>query len=287
MSARLHAAFLADREGLARRHPEAIHPGWRRYVRLLAGVVAALGLYVFGLVWMNAAPLRLLHGLSELASVARLMWPPYVTDGAKITLYLGALGQTLAIAFLGTLMAAVLALPAGFLAARNVVANRVLRILARRSLDIVRSIDTLIWALVWINVVGLGPFAGALAIMTTDFAALAKLMSEAIETADRKPIDGVTATGAGRLAVIRFGIMPQIMPIFASQLLYFFESNTRSATIIGIVGAGGVGLWLSEAIRVLEWRDVSFIILLVLVAVAAIDLVSRRLRAAIMGARAR
>lgn len=285
MNAGLRAAFLADREGIARRHPQAIHPGWRHRVKLLAGTAAVLALYVFGLVWMNASPLRLLHGLSALASVASLMWPPYVADSAKVTLYLGALGQTLAIAFLGTMLAAILALPAGFLAARNVVANRALHLLARRSLDIVRSIDTLIWALVWINVVGLGPFAGVLAIMTTDFASLAKLMSEAIETADRKPIDGVTATGAGRLAIIRFGIMPQIMPIFASQLLYFFESNTRSATIIGIVGAGGVGLWLSEAIRVLEWRDVAFIIVLVLVAVAAIDVVSRRLRAAIMGVR--
>ena len=109
-------------------------------------------------------------------------------------------------------------------------------------------------------------------------------MSEAIETAAQGPVEGVLASGGGRLAVIRFGLLPQVLPIFAGQALYYFESNTRSATIIGIVGAGGIGLYLSEMIRVLEWREAAFLILMVLIAVAAIDAVSRRLRAAIMGA---
>jgi phosphonate transport system permease protein len=166
-----------------------------------------------------------------------------------------------------------------------VVAGRVVHFLARRALDSVRSVDTLVWALIWINVVGLGPFAGALAIASTDLAALAKLMSEAIETADAGPVEAVLAAGGGRFAVMRFGILPQVLPVFASQALYFFESNTRSATIIGIVGAGGIGLYLSEMIRVLEWREAAFLILLVLAAVAVIDAMSRRLRAAIMGVR--
>jgi phosphonate transport system permease protein len=177
-----------------------------------------------------------------------------------------------------------IALPLGFLSARNVVAGRILHFLTRRTLDCVRSVDTLIWALIWINVVGLGPFAGALAIACTDLAGLAKLMSEAIETAAAGPVEGVLSVGGGRLATIRFGLLPQVLPIFASQALYFFESNTRSATIIGIVGAGGIGLYLSEMIRVLEWREVSFLILMVLITVGVIDAISRRLRAAIMGA---
>ncbi len=110
-------------------------------------------------------------------------------------------------------------------------------------------------------------------------------MSEAIETADRKPVEGVLASGGGRLLAIRFGIVPQVLPVFASQLLYFFESNTRSATIIGIVGAGGIGLHLYEQIRVLEWQQVAFLILMVLVTVAAIDFISRQLRLAIIGRR--
>jgi phosphonate transport system permease protein len=190
----------------------------------------------------------------------------------------------LSIAFFGTTIASALALPLGFLSARNVVAGRIVHFLSRRTLDCVRSVDTLVWALIWINVVGLGPFAGALAIASTDLAALAKLMSEAIETAEAGPVEGILASGGGRLAVIRFGLLPQVLPICAGQALYYFESNTRSATIIGIVGAGGIGLYLSEMIRVLEWREAAFLILMVLVAVAAIDAVSRQLRAAIMGA---
>jgi phosphonate transport system permease protein len=249
----------------------------------LALVAAAFALYVAALFILDISPVRIWQGLGQLGTIIVLMLPP--STGGHFALYLDALGQTLSIAFLGTVLAALIALPFGFLAARNVVANSLVHILARRSLDTVRSIDVLIWALIWINVVGLGPFAGALAIASSDCGALAKLMSEAIETADRKPVDGVLGSGGGRLMSIRFGIIPQVLPVFASQLLYFFESNTRSATIIGIVGAGGIGLHLYEQIRVLEWQQVSFLILMVLVTVAAIDLLSRRLRMAIIGRR--
>lgn len=148
-----------------------------------------------------------------------------------------------------------------------------------------RGIDTLVWALVWINVVGLGPFAGTLAIICSDFGALSKLFSEAIEATDRKPIEGILASGGSCLAAIRFGIMPQVLPVITSHVLYFLESNTRSATIIGIVGAGGIGLSLSEMISTLEWRQVSFIILLLLITVSIIDHFSTKLRLAIIGKR--
>jgi phosphonate transport system permease protein len=246
-------------------------------------VGAVLISYLGGMVVLDISPLRIIAGFSRLIDIVRQMFPPSPGSMDHFWTYLGALGQTLAIAFLGTSAAAVVALPLGFLAARNVVAGRVLHFLTRRAMDSVRSVDTLIWALIWINVVGLGPFAGALAIACTDMAGLAKLMSETIETADNGPIEGVLSAGGGRLAVIRFGLLPQVLPIFASQALYFFESNTRSATIIGIVGAGGIGLYLSEMIRVLEWQEAAFLILLVLITVAAIDVVSRRLRSAIMG----
>jgi phosphonate transport system permease protein len=281
----LRQAFLADRAGIEARHADLLRPNLQSRAATLAIAGSGAAVYLIGLVSLDIAPLRIFNGLSRLFDIFSLMWPPLPGTWDKVWLYLDALGQTLSIAFLGTMLAAVLAIPVGFLAARNVVANRLVHLLTRRSLDTIRSIDTLIWALIWINVVGLGPFAGALAIMCSDFGAFGKLMSEAIETADRKPVEGITSTGGARLAAIRFGIVPQILPVFASQVLYFFESNTRSATIIGIVGAGGIGLWLSEAIRVLEWQDAAFMILLVLVTVAAIDFVSQRLRAAIMGRR--
>jgi phosphonate transport system permease protein len=262
-------------------------PAHRRGGARVGVAVAALvfAFYIGGLVVLGVTPARIFAGLGRLGTIIGLMMPPWPASSAHVPTYLGALGQTLAIAFLGTSVAGVFALPLGFLAARNVVAGRVLHFLARRTLDSVRSVDTLIWALIWINVVGLGPFAGALAIASTDLAALAKLMSEAIETADEGPVEAVLASGGGWLAMMRFGILPQVLPVFASQALFFFESNTRSATIIGIVGAGGIGLYLSEMIRVLEWREAAFLILLVLVTVAVIDAVSRRLRAAIMGVR--
>jgi phosphonate transport system permease protein len=178
-----------------------------------------------------------------------------------------------------------LALPLALLAARNVTAQRVVRFFSRRSLDTIRSVDILVWALIWINVVGLGPFAGALAIMTADIGSFGKLFSEAMEAADRKPVEGIVSTGGSHALGIRFGILPEIFPVLASQVLYYFESNTRSASIIGIVGAGGIGLHLAEAIRTLELQQTSFIIVLILIAVALIDFVSSKLRFAMIGRR--
>src|SRR5882757_8405803 len=211
------------------------------------------------------------------------MFPPDPQSWSRFLMYLTALGQTLAIAFIGTLLAAIFGCPFDFLAARNVVANRPIHFLTRRSLDTLRSIDTLIWALIWINVVGLGPFAGVLALMTSDLGTFGKLFSEAIETADRKPVEGVVSTGASPLLRLRFGILPQVFPVIASQILYYFESNTRSASIIGIVGAGGIGMHLAEQIRTLELQQVSFIVLLILLAVMAIDWISAKIRFAIIG----
>jgi phosphonate transport system permease protein len=161
----------------------------------------------------------------------------------------------------------------------------VAQFLTRRLSDSVRGVDQLIWALIWVSVVGLGPFAGVLAVMTGEFGTFTKLFSETIETADRRPVEGVLSTGGSRLQAIRFGVLPQVLPVMASQVLYFFESNTRSGTIIGIVGAGGIGLHLSEQIRSLEWPSALFIILMILILVAVIDLISSRLRRSIIGRR--
>ena len=277
----LRAHLLAGHDGVVPPRPK-----WRTRMPAIIGGVMVLTMYVLGLASLDIMPMRVLHGFWRLGDIAGMMLPPLPSNAARFWIYLDALGQTVAIALLGTLTAALFAVPLGFLAARNIVANQAVHFLARRVLDTVRSVDTLIWALIWINVVGLGPFAGALAIASADVCALAKLMSEAIETADRRPVEGVLTAGGSRLAAIRFGILPQILPIFASQILYFIESNTRSATIIGIVGAGGIGLHLSEQIRVLEWQEAAFIILLVLVAVVLIDQISSQLRRMLAGGRA-
>jgi phosphonate transport system permease protein len=273
-----------DSKDLRGRYPEIFNRPASSRLAVPAMLAVALGIFGFGLVQLEFSPARMLSGLHQLGWIVMLMIPP--DPGSSLPAYLVALGETLSIAMLGTTLAAIFALPVSLLAARNIVPSSIFRFPVRRFLDSIRGVDTLIWALVWINVVGLGPFAGVLAIAVSDFGAFGKLFSEAIEAADKKQIEGIRASGGNALHEIRFGLMPQVLPVIAGQVLYFIESNTRSATIIGIVGAGGIGLQLAEQIRVLEWQKVSFLILMILVAVAAIDWISGKLRFAIIGKRA-
>jgi phosphonate transport system permease protein len=281
MSGMLRDAALADLEALRGRHRRVFRtPYGRRALQIgIVAVLTSLALYGFWRLEFSFA--RLGTGLGQIAHIVAMMFPP--SPGTKLPLFLHALAETLAIALLGTLTAAVLAFPVGFLAAKNVVPNLFAHFAVRRVLDAIRGVDVLIWALIFINVVGLGPFAGILAIAVSDFGTFGKLFSEAIETADRRPVEAVVATGGSDLHAVRFALLPQVFPVIASQVLYYFESNTRSATIIGIVGAGGIGLHLVEQIRVLEWDKVSFLILMILVTVAVIDWISSRLRHAIIG----
>lgn len=252
-------------------------------VYLLIGALAAL--YLFGLYYVGFSPMMLIDGFGKFGIVVKAMMPPDPGSWDNAIVFIRGVVETLAMAFFGTICAAILALPFGFIAARNIVSNGIIHHAARRFLDIIRGIDTLIWALIWVGVVGLGPFAGVLAIITSDFGAFGKLFSEAIESADQKPVEGIVASGGSHLESIRFGIVPQILPVLLGQVLYFFESNTRTTTIIGIVGAGGIGLYLTETIRTYLWEETSFIIVLVLMTVAAIDFISSKLRVAIIGSR--
>ncbi len=236
-----------------------------------------------GLWYLDFSLEKLLGGLGRFGTIIGLMFPP--TPGNLLPVYLKALAETLSIAFLGTLIASLVALPLSLIAAKNVVANRILHFFARRSFDFIRGIDTLIWALIFINVVGLGPFAGILAIAISDVGSFGKLFSESIETVERSAREGVRSVGGNRIHEIVFGTLPQAMPVILSQILYYFESNTRSATVIGIVGAGGIGLYLSNEISQQNWDHVAFLIIMVLVVVAIIDMISSRLRFALIGER--
>ncbi|SDT04144.1 phosphonate ABC transporter, permease protein PhnE [Bradyrhizobium canariense] len=275
---------MLEPEGLRARYPDIFERPASARLAWPVMLLVVFAIFVFGLVHLGFSPLRMLNGFHELGWITLMMLPP--NPGSSLPTYMNALGETLSIALLGTTLAAVFALPVSLLAAKNIVPSNIFRFPIRRFLDTIRGVDTLIWALVWINVVGLGPFAGVLAIAVSDFGALGKLFSEAIEGADRKQVEGIRAVGGNALHEIRFGLMPQVFPVIAGQVLYFIESNTRSATIIGIVGAGGIGLQLAEQIRVLEWQKVSFLILMILIAVAVIDWISSKLRFAIIGPRA-
>jgi phosphonate transport system permease protein len=238
----------------------------------------------FAIWWLDIPFGQILSGLVSLAKFVALMFPP--STGGHLDLLVKAMGETLAIAFLGTLIATVFAFPISFLAASNTTLHPVIRFAIRRALDTIRSVDALIWALVFVGVVGLGPFAGILAIAVSDTGALGKLFSEAIESTEGRARESVLASGGTSLLAVRFGLLPQVMPIIAGQILYFFESNVRSATIIGIVGAGGIGLQLSEQIRTYDFDQVAFAVIMILITVAIIDWISSKLRFAIIGRRA-
>ena len=282
----MSAAHGQGNDALRARYPQhfqAIYKG--RIPAFLLALLAVL-VFAFGVHSLDMSYARIVGGLGELGSMVLRMIPPDPGSWHRAGLYAHAMLETLAIALLGTLMAAIAAFPLGFLAARNTTINRAVQFFARRSFDTWRGVDILIWALIWINVVGLGPFAGVLALFMSDLGIFGKLFSEAIEAADDKPVEGVLSTGGSSVAAVRFGILPQMLPVLLSQVLYAFESNTRSASIIGIVGAGGIGLILSEQIRTLELQQMSFVILLILATVSLIDWGCARLRFSIIGARA-
>ena len=273
-------------EALRARYPQHFQAVYQRRTPALLLALLAVVIFAFGVHSLDMSYDRIIGGLGELGSMVWLMFPPDPGSWHLAGVYAYAMLETLAIALLGTLLAAIAAFPLGFLAARNTTINGVVQFFARRSFDSLRGVDILIWALIWINVVGLGPFAGVLALFMSDLGSFGKLFSEAIEAADDKPVEGVLSTGGSSVAAVRFGILPQMLPVLLSQVLYAFESNTRSASIIGIVGAGGIGLILSEQIRTLELQQMSFVILLILATVSLIDWGCARLRFSIIGARA-
>ncbi|TPI75817.1 phosphonate ABC transporter, permease protein PhnE [Mesorhizobium sp. B2-8-9] len=187
--------------------------------------------------------------------------------------------QTIVMAFLGTLLGGIVAFPLAFFAARNITPSGLLSQVLKRFFDFMRSVDMLIWALFFTRAFGPGPLAGSAAIFFTEIGTLGKTYSEALENIDDKPREGVLSTGANGLLVQRYGVLPEVVPVFISQTLYQWESNTRGATIIGAVGAGGIGLKLWEAMRTnSNWANVFYMVLLTLLVVFIFDNISNFLR---------
>ena len=235
-----------------------------------------VALVVLGwIMWDTSAdPVRLARGLPWMLDFFRRMLPPDLS--VLPSALLGAV-RTVEIALLGTTVAAIGALPLGFISARNV-APPVLYYPARAALNFFRSIDTLVYALVFVAAVGLGPFPGVLAVIAYTTTSLAKLYSEAIEGIERGPVDAITATGATRLQVVRYGVLPQVLPLFLSYVLYRLESNIRAATVLGFVGAGGIGFYLQTYLRIIDYPAASTVLLVTVVMVMVVDALSSRLR---------
>ncbi len=197
--------------------------------------------------------------------------------------WLRLLGETLLMAYVGTLLGAAGAFGLCFLAAANVAPNRWLRIVVRRFCEFCRTVPVLVFALMFVIAFGLGPMGGVLAVAIHTLGALGKLFAEVVENIDMKPVEGVTSTGAGWPTAMRFGALPQTMSNFVSYTLLRFEINVREGAVLGFVGAGGIGQDLIEAIRKFYYSDVSAILVLILATVALIDALTTYVRHRLIG----
>ncbi|MGD1948574.1 MAG: phosphonate ABC transporter, permease protein PhnE [Leptolyngbyaceae cyanobacterium] len=217
---------------------------------------------------------ELAEGSGNMAEYISRYFPPDFTDWR---FYLSDILETIGMGVWGTLMAAVIAVPLAIMAAENV-APVWLVFIIRRFMDAMRAINEVVFALIFVVAVGLGPFAGVLALFVHTAGTLGKLFSEAIEAIDPGPVEGIRATGASKLQEIIFGVIPQVIPLWTSFTLYRFEANVRSASVLGIVGAGGIGVSLYQSFRAFKYGKVSAILIILIVAVALIDTVSAKIR---------
>ncbi|MGQ4275400.1 phosphonate ABC transporter, permease protein PhnE [Terrihabitans sp. B22-R8] len=237
-----------------------------------------LGIAVAVLVWAwNSAemnPVQLWRDAGNMADLGRDFLRPDFTD---LDFYMKGLLETVAIALWGTLLAVILGVPFALLSADNI-APAWIAFPVRRVMDALRAINELVFALIFIAAVGLGPFAGVLALFLHTTGIIAKLFSEAVEAIDHGPVEGIRGTGATKLQEIVFGVIPQVLPLWISFTLYRFESNVRSATVIGIVGGGGIGMTFNEVMRSFQYEQAGAILIMVIIAVSALDILSQGIR---------
>jgi phosphonate transport system permease protein len=226
--------------------------------------------------WKGAdmRPFDLWRDAGNMATYAADFFPPKFSDWR---LYLQEMVITVQIALWGTGLAVLLAIPLGLLSSSNITPWWVHQPI-RRLMDAARAINEMVFAMLFIVAVGLGPFAGVLALFVHTTGILAKLFSEAVESIDPQPVEGIRATGANALEEIFYGIIPQVLPLWISYSLYRFESNVRSASVVGMVGAGGIGVILWEIIRAFQYAETCAVMIIIIVTVTVIDVISARIR---------
>jgi phosphonate transport system permease protein len=247
--------------------------GKRSWMSLLGWIVL---IAVLGVGWHGAdmRPLDLWSDAGNMGQFAKDFFPP---NFAEWRTYAHEMYVTLSVAVWGTVLSLVCAVPCGLMCARNMAPQWVVQPV-RRLMDACRAINEMVFAMLFIVAVGLGPFAGVLALWVHTTGVLAKLFAEAVEAIDPRPAEGVRATGATSLDEIVYAVLPQVLPLWISYALYRFESNVRSAMVVGMVGAGGIGVVLYEAIRSFDYASTSAVLIMVIAVVTAIDLVSAWLR---------
>ena len=226
--------------------------------------------------WRGAdmRPFDLVRDAGNMATYAADFFPPKFGDWR---FYLQEMIVTLQIALWGTVLAVVFAVPLGLLSSANIAPWWIHQPI-RRLMDATRAINEMVFAMLFIVAVGLGPFAGVLALFVHTTGILAKLFSEAVESIDSQPVEGIRATGANALEEIVYGIIPQVLPLWISYSLYRFESNVRSASVVGMVGAGGIGVILWDIIRGFQYAETCAVMIIIIVTVTVIDVISARIR---------
>lgn len=241
--------------------------------------VAWFPLLLIALAWsawvIQIQPLKLFQDIGKSAEFSKSFLHPNFN---RLETFSQACLETLALALWGTFLAAVMAVPFGFLGARNTTPHPVIYQLVRRLMDVCRAVNEMVFALMFVAAVGLGPFAGMMAVAIHTFSYLGKLLSETVESIDHGQVEGVSAAGAHRLHVISFGVIPQILPNYLSFVLLRFESNVRSATVVGMVGGGGIGFYLWESLRSFQDQEASAIIIMITLMVIVIDFFSTQVR---------
>lgn len=237
-------------------------------------LIVAIAVLIYAGRLSDLSFVELVQGSGTMAEYVTKYFPPDFTNWRS---YLQDTLETVAMGIWGTLLSAILAIPLSVLASSNICPNWIV-FPVRRVLDAMRAINEVVFALIFVVAVGLGPFAGVLALFVHTAGILAKLFSEAIEAIEVGPVEGIRATGASKLQEILFGVIPQVVPLWTSFTLYRFESNVRSAAVLGIVGAGGIGVSLYQSFRAFEYQQVCAIMIILIVTVAIIDTVSAKLR---------
>jgi len=236
------------------------------------------GIFFVILIWSwegaDMRPLDLVKYSGNMRTFAEDFFPPNFHDWR---IYLQEMIITINIAVWGTVLAVLCGIPCGLLSSDNIVPKWVYQPM-RRLMDACRAINEMVFAMLFIVAVGLGPFAGVMALWVHTTGVLAKLFAEAVEAIDPRPVEGVRATGANALEEILYGVIPQVLPLWISYSLYRFESNVRSASVLGIVGAGGIGVILHEVIRGFDYAETAAVLIILIISVTLIDLVSARIR---------
>mgnify|MGYP001766600804 CR=1 FL=1 len=234
----------------------------------------AFGLLAWSWEGAEIRPVTLFRDAGNMATFASDFFPPDFRDWKY---YVEEMLITIQIAIWGTVLAVVFAVPFGLLSAENIAPAWVYQPV-RRLMDALRAINEMVFAMLFVVAVGLGPFAGVLALFVHTTGILAKLFSEAVEAIDPRPVEGIRATGANALEEIVYGVIPQVMPLWVSYSLYRFESNVRSATVVGMVGAGGIGVVLWEIIRGFYFAETCAVMIIIIATVSILDVISAQLR---------